>query len=215
MILLLSTVSCYLKKQRENKARCELLQVSHESDNVDGPATIEEGEYIANDPVQVETQNESRHEVAVYENVERNPDTLAEDSAETLIPPPYMAETESGDITRDNEADELEDAAPFGRGYQDKKKPSKAQHPLYVNCNEDAGYMHLILETREKDDPTNLTTKPAKTSKRAKMQASSNKKTIATPPAVTKKPTRSATEARPSSAEYVNGYMGKLNHNVR
>ncbi|KAL9973036.1 hypothetical protein ACROYT_G019443 [Oculina patagonica] len=214
LILLLSTVSCCLKKRRKNKSQCELLQLSHESDNVDQPATTEEGDYIANDPVQVETQNESRHEVAVYENVERNPDTLAEDSAETQIPTPYTDVTESGDISRDNEADELEDAAPFGRGYQGKKKSSKAQHPLYVNCNEDAGYMHLILETREKDDPTNLTTKPSKSSRRAKKKTFGSEGNVAGPQE-TKKPTGPPTLARPSSAEYVNSHMGKLYQNVR
>ena len=214
MILVLSTVICCLKKQRKNKPHCELIDGSdtppiQKPDNVDSTASTkeaEEEEYIPMGLEDMPTQNESRHEVVLYENVGRNPDTLAENSGEILIPPPYTAEGESDDVTRDNDVD----ASPFGRGYEDRTKTSKASRPQYVNCNESRVYMHLILDTREKDDPTNLTTKPLKASKGANMQTSSNKKGTDRQGAVTKKPTGPGTEARPSSAEYVNGYMEKL-----
>lgn len=214
-ILLLSTVGCYLKKQRRKKSQLELLELSTAIKTTDDEEhSVEEGDYIPSGP-HFETQNESRHEVAVYENVERNPDTRPDESGETLIPPP-TAETESGSVTENDDA-ELEDSAPFERGCKDQEKQTKAQHPLYVNCNDgDEGsvYMPLISETREKDVSTNLTETPPKSTTGAKTHTSNNKASSARPPAVKKKPTRSETTvARPSSAEYVNDPIKNLYHN--
>lgn len=208
LILLLLTVGCYLKKQRKKTSRRDLLELSTPIQTPDDEDhSVEEGDHITSGP-HVETQNESRHEVAVYESVERSPDTLSNDSGETLIPPPYTAETESGSITENDDAAELEDATPFEKSCKEEEKPTKAQHPLYVNCNnggEGRIYMHLISETREKEVSTNLTKKSPKSTKGGKTHTSNNNASSARPPAVKKKPTRSkTTNTRPSSAEYVN-----------
>lgn len=212
IILLLSTVSCCLKKQRKKKSQFEMSETSQastqETENAGRPTGIE-GDYIRT-PCNLpdETQNESRHEVAVYDY----PYTHEGGSGQTLIPPPYLA-----DITRGNDAEELEDAAhaPFGRGHQDLKKPSKQKHPLYGSSkNEGKIYMHLIPETRQGHETSNSAKKSPKRSRQKEKETCATKGSSAIS-RETNKPTSTRTEVRPSSADYVNGHLAKLYCNVR
>lgn len=197
IILLLSTVSCCLKKQRRKKSHGERMETTQET-----------GDYTTTTcNLLDETQTEARHEVPVYDH----PHTLEGGSGQTLMRPPYLA-----DAGRDNDAEDLEDAEPFRRSHQDLKKPLKLQkHPVNGNSkNEERIYMHLIPETRQGNETSNLTTKSAKRSRRKEKKTCTTKPGISVKLRETNKPTSTRTDVRPSSAAYVNGHLGKLYSNV-
>ena len=182
IILLLSTVCCCLKKQRRKRSHGERRD-----------STQETRDYVttACNPLE-ETQNETRQEGSV----------------QTL-----MVEHFSADIERDNDDEDLEYAEPFGRSQQDVKKPLKLpKHPLNGKSHDkERIYMHLIPETRQSDETSNLTTKSPERSRRKQ------KETCATEPGISvkiDKPTSTTKDVRPSSAAYVNGHLAKLYSNV-
>lgn len=186
IILLLSTVSCCLKKQRRKRSHGERRA-----------STQETRDYIttACNPLE-EKQNETRQESSV----------------QTSMPEPFMT-----DFARDNDDEELEYAEPFERSHQDVKKPLKLQkHPLNGNShNKEKMYMHLIPETRQRDETSNLTTKSPKRSRRKQKEACATKPRLSVKlRELTKKPTSTRTDVRPLSAAYVNGHLAKIYSNV-
>ena len=197
IVFLLSAVSCCLKKQRRKRSHGENTETAQET-----------GDYITTVcNVTDETQNETRHEVPVYDH----PHTFQEGSSQTLMPPPCFA-----GVARSNSADDLEDAEPFGRSHQDHKKPLKLQkHPVNgISKKEERTYMHLIPETRQGNETSNLTTKSSKRSRRKEKETCATKPGISVKIRETIKPTSTQTNVRPSSAVYVNGHLAKLYVNV-
>ena len=198
IISLLFTVSCCLKKQRRKRSHGEKIETAQET-----------GDYITTARnLPEETQNETRREVAVYDY----PYTFQPGSSQTLMPPPYLA-----DIARGNDAGDLEDAEPFARSHQYHKKSLKPQkHPVNGNSkNEGRVYMHLIPETRQGNETSNLTTKSSKRSRRRENETCATKPGVSGKLRETNKPTSTRAEVRPSSAAYVNGHLTKLYSNVR
>ena len=183
-------MSCCLKKKGKKKSQGDIKETGRAS--TQGTEDVE-ADYIRTtfDP-QDETQNESRPE-----NCRR-----------ALMPPSHIA--------RDSETEELEDAEPFGRSHQDLKKPLKQKHPLNRNSqNEENLYMHLIPETRQGNETSNLTTKTSKCSRQKKQETRVIKPGSSAISRETNKPTSPRTDARPSSVAYVNGNLAKLYSNVR
>lgn len=138
-------------------------------------------------------------------------ETRQESSVQILMPEPFLA-----DIARDNDDEELEYAEPFGRSQQDVKKPLKLpKHPLNGNShNDERIYMHLIPETRQRDETSNLTTKSPKRSTRKQKKTSPTKLGISVKLREPNKATSTTMDVRPSSAAYVNGHLAKLYSNV-
>ena len=180
--LLLLAVSCCLKKQRRKRSHGERRASTQKTRGyITTPCNLVD-----------ETQNETRQVSRV----------------QPLMPGPFWA-----DIARDKDDEELEYAEPFGGSHQDLKKPLKLQR-LSLNGNshnEERIYMHLIPETRQRDETSNLTTK----SKRKHKETCPTKPGISVKLRETNKPTSSTTDVRSSSADYVNGHLAKIYSNVR
>lgn len=184
--LLLLAVSCCLKKQRRKRSHGERRASTQKTrDYITTPCNLVD-----------ETQNETRQVSRV----------------QPLMPGPFWA-----DIARDKDDEELEYAEPFGRSHQDLKKPLKLPRlSLTGNShNEERIYMHLIPETRQRDETSNLTTKSPKRSKRKQKETCATKPGISVKLRETNKPTSSTTDVRSSSADYVNGHLAKIYSNVR
>lgn len=173
----------FLKKKGKKKSPGDIIKASQastqETEN-DGDPTEIEGDYVRTTfNLLVETQNESRQE----------------SSGQALMPPPYL-----GDIEMDNDTEELEYTAPFERCHRDLKKTLRQTHHTNGNGkNEQNRYMHLIPETREGNETSNMTTKSSKHS--VISQETSNMSS-----------TRG--ESRPSPVAYVNGHLTELYSNV-